>query len=172
VATSYVAANDTWNFADCTLFKLGGTPSTSAGETTIAGGAAVTTAVKSFTLKGTNHFATDRYGLGNAGLKLEQIENDFCEITGEFAGELNVSQMRAPFIAGTTTAIQIDLVGPVIAGANTYLLSFIVPAAKLKEYSSSVSGPDMIDCSGTFQAYDNEADPVMQAKIVSTDVAV
>jgi hypothetical protein len=172
VSAAYVANNDTWNFADCNIFKLGGTPSTAGGKTTIAGGTAVSTAVKSFTLKGTNHFATDRYGLGNAGTKLEQIENDFCEITGEFSGELNVAQMRAPFIAGTSTAIEIALTGPVIAGANNYLLAFIVPTAKLTEYSSTVSGPDMIDCAGTFKAYDNEVDPVMQAKIVSTDVAI
>ena len=172
VATSYVTVNDTWNFADCNIFKLGGTASQSAGETIITAGAAVATAVKSFTLAGTNHFATDRYGLGNAGTKLEQIENDFCEITGSFSGELNIAQMRVPFIAGSTVPIQIDSTGPVISGANNYLLSFIIAGAKLTEYSSSVSGPDLIDCSGTFRAYDDEVNPVLQTKIVSTDVAV
>src|SRR5215831_1832283 len=52
-AASYIANNDTWNFADATVFTLGGTASTAAGEVSISGGTTVASVITSFTLKGT-----------------------------------------------------------------------------------------------------------------------
>lgn len=174
-AATYIPANDTWNFADCNLFKIGGTPSTAAGETTIAGGVSVASVVESLTLKGTTKYATERYGVGNAGIKKEQLENDFCEISGDFSGEFNKAQFYDAFGVGSVVPIQVDSVGPAIptGGGATYLLSFIIPAAIITEFSADVSGPDLISCKGSFTAYDGEngTDPVFQVKIVSTDTA-
>lgn len=173
-AASFVATNPVWKFQHSTGLTIGGTPALTGGEIVVTGGAAVSTAMHSFSVKGTNSYKTDRYGLGNAGTKLEQIENDFVDITGEFSGELNISQLRTPFAAGTQTSLVILNEGPIIAGSDKYTLRITLPGVYLTEYSSSVSGPDMVECSGTFKVYDPEITGVspIEVKIVSTDTTV
>jgi hypothetical protein len=168
-SASYVASNDTWNFADVSTFTLGGTPSTGGGEVTIGSPTAVTSIVKSFSLKGAMSLATDRYGVGNAGVKKEQLEKDFMTITGDFSGEFDKTAFYTPFATGATIPIQIDHVGEQIESGKYYLFSIIIPAAKLTDYSADVSGADIISAKGTFTAYDDEANAPLQIKIRSTD---
>lgn len=171
-AATYVAGNDTWNFADCSVFTIGGTASTTAGEVSIAAGASVASAVTNLTITGTNHFATERYGLGSAGIKREQIENDFCEITGSFTGDFNKAQLYDNFNTGVTVPIQADLVGPIISGADRYRASFIIPACKITAAAPTISGPDLVQIQGTFKGYDDETNAPLQVKLVSTDIAI
>ena len=171
-AASYIAGNDTWNFADVSTFKIGGTPTTAAGLCSIAGGSAIASVVTSFTLKGTNTMAIDRYGVGNAGIKAEQLETDFCAISGDFSGEFNKAQFYDHFQAGDTVALQIDHVGEIIETATHYTMSIIVPAAKITDHSASVSGPGLVSVSGTFTAYDDEVNAPVQIYLISTDVVV
>jgi hypothetical protein len=170
---SYVANNDVWNFADASNFKMGGTATTATGECTIAGGSAVLSTVTSFTLTGTNHFATDRYGLGNAGTKREQLESDFCEVTGQFEGEFNKTQFTTPFLAGTTVPIQLEFIGPAIGatGFNT-TLSIIVPAAKFMQMPVAIPGADILTVKGDFTAFDDEVNAPLQVKLINTDTVV
>jgi hypothetical protein len=168
-SASYVASNDTWNFADVTTFTLGGTPTTGGGEVTIGSATAVTSVVKSFSLKGALSLTTDRYGVGNAGIKKEQIEKDFMVITGEFSGEFDKTAFYTPFAAGTTVPIQIDHVGVNLEAGKPELFSIIIPAAKLSAYSADVSGTDIVSAKGTFTVYDDEANAPLQIKIRSTD---
>lgn len=169
---TYVAGNDTWNFADCSLFKVGGTASTAAGECSIAGGSSVASAVTNLTLTCANHFATERYGLGNAGIKREQIENDFSEITGSFTGDFNKAQLYDNFNTGATVPIQFDLIGPIISGADNYRASFIIPACKITAAAPTISGPDLVQIQGTFKGYDDETNAPIQVKLVSTDTTI
>src|SRR5690242_1402022 len=128
---SYPTDNIEWNFAHITTFTIGGTAATSAGETTITGGTSVASVVNSVTLSGKNTLATDRYGIGNGGTKKEQLEIDFTSITGSFKAEFNSADFQNDFKAGTSTALQIDHVGAVIDGSDTFLLSFILPTVKI-----------------------------------------
>jgi Phage tail tube protein len=171
-AASYTASNDTWNFADCNIFSLGGSVATAGGEMTITGATAISSAITSLTITGTNHLAVDRYGLGNAGVKREQLENDFCTITGSFDGDFNKSQIYDLSAAGTTTAIELDLTGPTISGANKYLCRMIMPAVKFSNPSADISGPDLVSQKGDFTAYDDETNAPFEVKIVSTDTAL
>jgi hypothetical protein len=169
---SYLAGNDTYNFANVTAFKVGGTPHTSAGFTSIAGGSAVASVVSSLTLKGVNTFDVARFGVGNAGYKSEQIEQDFVAVTGDFAGEFNQAQFYNSFVAGSTVPIEIDMSStPVLIPGSTrpWSLSIVIPAAKITAHALPVSGPGLIAVSGTFTVYDNEVDPPIQIYMVSTD---
>jgi hypothetical protein len=164
---SYLAGASAWNFSQATL-KLGGTPSTSAGETTIAGGTTVATIVKNFSVSGTTPMATERFGLGNAGLKAEPLENDIPTYTGSLGAEFNRDELYALYSNNTTTALQMDLTGAAI-GANNYLFSIIMPAIKLKAAAPALSGPDIVPMSTDYEVYNNEVDPTIQIKIVSTE---
>jgi hypothetical protein len=151
---SYTAAAGLFTFADASLFKLGGTASTTAGETSISSGVAITTLVKGVTITGSTPLATDRYGLGNSGVKKEQIENDIPTITGSLDAEFTSrTEIYDLFKANTTTALQLDFShGDAGGGTNPYLLSFIFPAVKFKTGAVNVGGPDIVPQKIDFEA--------------------
>lgn len=164
---SYLANATVFDFSQATL-KLGGTPTTASGETTISGGIAVATVIRSISVSGEAPKANERFGLGNAGLKSEQLENDTPTVTGSLAAEFSKTELYDVFQANTTTALQLDLTGAAIGGSN-FLFSIILPAVKLKAAAPAVGGPDIVQMSTDFEAYSNEVDPVIQIKIISTE---
>jgi hypothetical protein len=168
---SYDTGAVEWNFSHVTTFTIGGTATTTSGLTSIASGTDVSSVVTSLSLSGKNTLATDRFGLGNAGIKKEQLEIDFTSITGTFKAEFNSSDFQSQFRAGTTTALQIDHVGAVIDGTDTYLLSFVIPAIKITKAPVSVSGPGLVTVDGEFTVYDPDdgTNPAFQVVIQSTD---
>jgi hypothetical protein len=179
-AASYPTPNGLFAFSHATNFKIGGTATTSAGETTVASGVSVASLVNGITIAGSNPMKTDRYGLGNAGLKGEPIENAIPTITGTLSTEFfSRTELYDVFKAGTTVPLQLDFskfdaagndANGVAAGPNPYLLSFILPAIKLKSAAANVSGPDVIPQSVGFQAYDDgTTNPVIQVKLVSKE---
>jgi hypothetical protein len=164
---SYLAGSSVFDFSQATL-KLGGTPSTSGGETTIAGGTAVAAVVRSISVAGETPMADERFGLGNAGLRSQPLENDIPTVTGSLDAEFAKAELYDVFQNNTTTALQFDLTGAAI-GASNFLFSIILPAVKLKAAAPAVGGPDIVSMSTDFEAYSNEVDPVIQIKIVSTE---
>jgi hypothetical protein len=125
------------------------------------------------TIRGEDGMATERFGLGNAGLKEEQIENATRMITGTLEGEFtDRTEIYDLIVANTTTALQLDFSHGDAGGSNPYRLSFVLPACKLKTGNVNLTGPDILGQSITFEAYDNEADPVIQVELVSTDTAI
>jgi hypothetical protein len=183
-SATYTAAAGVFNFADASTFKIGGVATTSAGETTVASGVAAVTLAKSVTITGTTPLATERYGLGNAGVKKEQLENDIPTITGSFGAEFTQrTELYDLLKANTTTALQLDFshfdstgkdANGVNAGPNPYLLSFIFPAVKIRAGSMNVNGPDIVPQQIDFKAYDDGSgtNPVMQVKLVSKDTTL
>jgi hypothetical protein len=180
-AASYTANVQNFTFKDASNFKIGGTVTTSAGETTIASGVAVTSVVKGVTINGTTPMAQERYGLGNAGVKKEQLENAFQTITGSFDTEFTSrAEMYDLFKTGVYTAIQLDFThfdlagldaNGVSSGPNPYLLSFIFPAVKFKLANPQLGGPDIVNMKVDWEAYDDGSgsNPVCQVKLVSKD---
>lgn len=180
-AASYPTPNGLFSFADAKTFKIGGTATTSGGETTIAGGAAVQSRVTAITITGATPMKTDRYGLGNAGLKGEPIENAIPTITGTLTTEFfDRTEFYDKFKSGATVPFQLDFshfdsagndANGVAAGPNPYLLSFILPAVKFKTSAQNITSPDVIPQSVGFQAYDDGSgsNPVIQVKIVSKE---
>jgi tail tube protein len=179
-AASYPTPNGLFSFANATVFTLGGTATTSAGETTVATGVAVGSRVTGITLTGSTPMKVDRYGLGNAGLKGEPIENAIPTITGTLSTEFfSRTELYDVFKANTTQPMQLDFTkfdsagldaNGVNAGPNPYRLSFILPAVRFKSAAVNVGGPDVIGQSIGFQAYDDgTTNPVIQVKLVSKE---
>lgn len=170
---SYVAGASVFDFSQAVL-KLGGTASTASGETTISGGTAVATVVKEVSLSGEAPMAMERFGIGNAGAKAEPLENNYPTLTGSLAAEFNKAELYDVFQANTTTALELTFTGTAITGGvgNTFLLSFIIPAIKLKSAAPAVAGPDIVQMSTAFEGYTDETNPPLQIKIVSDETVL
>ena len=170
VAASFVNAN-AFSFRQASFFKLGGTASTASGEVSIAAGTSVTAVVKKISIKGETPMATERFGLGSAGIKKEQLENDIPTITVDMDAEWNRAEFYDLYKAGDTTAFELRLVGDVISGSDTELLSFVIPALQFKDVPAEVDGPDIISMSVSAEVYADGTNAPFQVKIVSADSA-
>lgn len=180
-AASFPTPNGLFAFSDASVLTIGGTASTSAGETTVASGVAIGSRVSGITITGSTPMKTDRYGLGNGGLKGEPIENAYSMITGKLNTEFfSRTELYDLFKANTTTVLQVDFTkfdsagldaNGVASGPNPYRLSFILPAVKFKQAKANVGGPDVIPQEIDFQAYDDGSgtNPVIQVKLVSKE---
>lgn len=168
-SASYVAGASVFDFSQATL-KLGGTATTTSGVTSVASGTAVTTIIREFSISGEAPMANERYGLGNAGLKAEQLENDTPTITGSLAAEFNKAELYDLLAANTTTALEFKLTGAAIGASGENLtLSIICPAIKLKTAAPAVEGPDVVMMSTDFEAYSDETNPTIQVMIISDE---
>jgi hypothetical protein len=169
---SYLTGASIFDFSQATL-KLGGTATTASGETTISSGVAVATILKDISITGSAPMASDRFGIGNAGLKAEQLENATPQISGKISAEFSKAELYDVFTANTTTALQLDLTGAAIgASGSNFLLSFILPAIKLKAAPPQVSGPGVVMMSTDWEAYSDEVNPVIQIKAVSDETTL
>jgi hypothetical protein len=182
-AASYPTPNGLFSFANASVFTLGGTASTTAGVTTVAAGSALGSRVTGITLTGTTPMKVDRYGLGNAGLKGEPIENAIPAITGTLTTEFfSRTELYDVFRANTTQPLQLDFTkfdsagndaNGVAAGPNPYRLSIILPAVRFKSGAVNITSADVIPQSIGFQAYDDgTTNPVIQIRIVSKEQTI
>ena len=164
---SYVAAEE-FNFSQCSAFKLGVTIAGTT-ELTASAGTAVTAVVNKLTIKGENGLATERYGLGNAGLKKEQLENAIPTITGTFEAEYSKTEFYDVFKAGSATSLQILFEGSLISGTDKNALEFIAPEIRIKKVTPTVEGPDIVKANVDFEVYSNGTLNPFQVKVVSAD---
>lgn len=171
-AASYPSGSKVFSFADATL-TLGGTVSTTSGKTSVSGATAVATVVTSVSIAGAAPMAAERFGIGNAGLKSEQLENDTPTLTGSLSAEFSKTELYDLFANNTTTALVLTLTGDAIgASGSNDTLEVILPAVKLKGASPNVGGPDIVQMSTDFEAYSDESNPVIQVRIVSGDATL
>ena len=172
-AASYPAGNEVYNFSQASTFTLGGTASTSGGVVSIASGVAATTLFKGFSVTFAAPKATGRYGLGNSGIKKEQIENAYKTITGTLDGEFTSrTEIWDLMQADTTTALHLQFVGSNIASTYYNTLDFVFPAVKFNTADISVGGPDIVQQSVPFEVLDDGVNAVCQVSITSTDTAL
>lgn len=171
-SASYIVPNPVWNFSQAAI-KFGGTPSTSSGVTSISGGSAAVTVINGFTLTGTNPMKTDRYGLGNAGIKKEQLENDYRTLSGSLAGEFtNRTELYDVFKANTQTSIEFTLTGPIITGAIAYELDIVLPAVFFDTDDTSIGGPDVVPQTVGFTVVDDGVDNVIQVTLIDLTTTI
>lgn len=170
---SYASGAGLFNFSHGSL-KLGGTAATagSPSQITVTSGVAVAAIINQVTIRGENPMAAERYGIGNAGTKSEQLENDYPTITGSLDAEFSKVELYDVFKASTSVALELAFSFGDAGGANPYLLSFIAPKIKLKDASPSVDGPGLVRMSTEFEVYDDEVNAPLQVKLVSTDTAL
>ncbi|MEV7684466.1 phage tail tube protein [Streptomyces bungoensis] len=171
-AASYTSGAKVFSFANATL-SLGGTAATASGKTTVTGGTAVATVVTEVSIQGAAPMASDRFGIGNGGLKSEQLENDTPTITGSLNAEFNKAELYDHFTNNDTLPMVLTLTGdPIGASGSSDTLEIILPAVKLKAASPNVGGPDIVSMSTDFEVYSDESNPVIQVRIVSGDAAL
>lgn len=168
---SYVAGSGVFDFSQAYL-KLGGTAATVSGVTTITGGTAVATIIREMSVAGSSPKATERFGLGNAGLKSEQLENDTPTITGSLGAEFNQTELYAAFTGNQTLPIEMGLVGPELQTGVNLALIITMPACKLKSAAPNVDGPDIVDMSTDYEAYGDGTNPPIQVQLITTETAL
>jgi hypothetical protein len=164
---AFLSGTQVYSFNQATI-KLGGTATTASGETTIASGVPLATVAKSITISGSNAIADDRYGIGNAGQKKEQLQNGIQTVNVKLDSEFSKAELYDLYTAGTPTPIQFDLTGAAI-GASNYLFSVILPSCILKKAPPSIKGADIVQMSTEWEAEWDETNPPIQIKIVSTE---
>lgn len=171
-APSYLSGSKVFSFANATL-KLGGTASTTSGKTSVTGNTAVATVVTEVSVQGQAPMAADRFGIGNAGLKSEQLENATPTVTGSLKAEFNKAELYDHFTANDTLPLVLALTGDAIgASGSNDTLEIILPATKIKGAPPNVGGPDIVQMSCDFEAYSDEVNPVIQVRIVSADATL
>jgi hypothetical protein len=136
---SYSATTNLFNFSQ--------------GSITVAGNSVSN--IKDFTLTVGNTLKGDRYNLGSAGTKAEQVINGFRKISGKMTAEFTDTVLLNAFLADTTTAIVLTFTGATIANGQKELLTITIPAAKFDADTPNVSGPGVIDLAMSFEAYDD-----------------
>ena len=114
--------------------------------------------IKDFSLTVDNSLKTDRYNLGSAGAKQEQIINGFRAISGKVTAEFTDTVLLDKFIADTTAGLKLTFEGATIGTAQKETLSITLPACKFDGDSPMVAGPGVIDVSFGFTVYDNGTD--------------
>jgi hypothetical protein len=173
-SASYLSALEEFHWGQLVV-NIGGTATTTSGRTTVASGT-VLKGVRGVSLKGTNGLRTDRRVAGGAGVKIEQIENDFRGATGDLDTEFaDRTQLMDLVDADTTTALQFIWTGATDDGSgNKPVLRWTYPAVKFEATQPEAGGPDVIDGKVTFTAYEDDAgsNPLWQAEYESQDVAI
>lgn len=169
LATASYLSTEVFDFSDCSVFTLGATIAGTT-ELTYTGGTPVTTVVTGLTFKGDNALATERYGLGNLGIKKEQLENGVPTITGSFEAEYNKTEFYDVFKAGTATSLVVKFESSVISGTDKNTIEFVIPEIRIKKANPKVDGPDIVKATVEFEVYaDATGKNPFQVKLISAD---
>ena len=138
------AAGGVFTFLEGTLFT-GGTVSTTSGVSSVA--APVKAAnVKSCSIKYTTPLDVERFDLGLAGFKDEQLQNALRVISGQFVVEwLSSEQRYNAFAADTPTPLELQFLGPAIgSGSDFSTFTILIPDVFLDGESPKVGGPEVV----------------------------
>lgn len=111
--------------------------------------------VKDFSITVDNTLKQDRYNLGSAGVKAEQVINGFRKISGKLTAEFTDTTFFTKYYNDTTTALVLTFTGATIASGQSEKLSITIPAVKFNADTPNVPGPGVIDLGMTFEAYDD-----------------
>jgi len=114
--------------------------------------------IKDFSMKVENTLKDDRYNLGAAGLKAEQVINGFRKITGKITAEFTDTTLLTKFINDTATGLALTFTGNTISSTYKETLSITLSAVKFDGDTPQVGGPEVIDVNFSFEAYDNGTD--------------
>jgi hypothetical protein len=140
------------------------------GSLTIAGVAAAL--VQSASVKVDRKMDTDRFHLGNAGVKAEPLVNDFPDITGNLSAEFAAATYYNLFANDTPAALVLDFTGDVISGIYTEKLTITIPEIRLTGETPKVGGPGLVIVNHPWEAQWDGAAADMTLAYTSTDTAI
>lgn len=167
------APADVFFFREATIL-MGGTPSTSAGVTTVTGGTALGNVTKA-SIKQSMKYDSSRIFMGSGGYIAEPIENDYRTGTGSLEIEWDQAAIASggvydAFQADTQIVLQISLVGLTAIATSIYpTLTFTLPAVKLDGESPKIGGPAIVKQSVPFTFLDDSTDNTIQVNYITTD---
>lgn len=171
LATASYVATETFSFAQSAI-TLGGTVTTASGVASVASGTTLATLARSFSFRVERPLKGDRFGLGNAGLRGEPIENDFRVVSGTLGGEFTSrTELYDLFSADTGTALHVTFTGSTISGGNN-VLDILLPAVKFNTGAVNAAGPDVIEQSLDYVALNDGTNTTAQVAVTSTDTTL
>ena len=92
-----------------------------------------------------NNLLTERFFLGNAGLKNQPINVPFDTLGGTLDVEFqNLTDFYDLFAADTSAVLELEFVGDVISGAFNERLSFTIADVRFEGETPKVSGPELV----------------------------
>lgn len=126
--------------------------------------------VRSITLNIGVPMSTDRYHLGNSGKKDQPISNALVELTAE--AELEFADLTDHTRFKNEDVVKLSLLGTgaeIGEDEETFKANFIAPAAKQVSSSPTVTDPDIITQSVSFELLDNGSEAPLTFEYYSTD---
>lgn len=178
-SASYTTGQQFFHFREAVLYG-GGTLATASGITTLSTPTALARVLKLST-KCENPLDTSRYFFGGqggtggslvAGVKSEQLENQFRKVNGSMEAEFfNLTSYYDAYAADTSLSLELIFTGPT-AIASTYFpqLSVLIPVIKLDGDTPVVPGPGILNMTLPFTGLDDEVNNQVQLQYMSTDV--
>jgi hypothetical protein len=143
LGTANYVLSEVFHFAQCDI-KIGGTASTGSGVVSVASNTALAR-IAEFELKAENPMNTERYFANGAGVKSEQMENEFRGLELTLTGDFNKTQLYDTFKTGTPVPLVITFTGPVVASSVNAKLEIILACCQPHENTNPIDGPDVIE---------------------------
>lgn len=136
-AAAYPSATiDPYHFAQATL-TLGGTPVANASVLSV---------------KFERPLNVERYYLGNAGLKDEQVEEERPKVSGSMTYDVINETLYDLFVADGGGELVVTFVGSLIEGALYNTFKITVPDIHLTEGTPSASGPGLLTVASAWES--------------------
>lgn len=140
------------------------------GTLTIGGVAAAQ--VQTASVKVDRKMDTDRFHLGNLGIKAEPLVNDFPDITGNLSAEFAALTYYNLFANDTPAALVLEFTGDVISGIYNEKLTITIPEIRLTGETPKVGGPGLVLVNHPWEAQWDGASANMTLGLTSTDTAI
>lgn len=149
----------------------GGTPTTTAGVTTLTSPTVAGNIKGPISVKCTRPMDLDRYALGVAPFRNEPLQNAVTQPSGSFVVEwLSAETYWAAYQSDTATSIEYQFLGPAIGtGSDVSTLSILCSNIRLDGESPSVSGPAVLDQTVPWSVYDDATNAIIQATYWTLD---
>ena len=178
-APTYTAGQQFFQFRQGTVYNSGTLSNTGSGPVITSLGTPVAAArILKADVKHVNAIDKSRYfiagtgGSGVAGVKGDQLENNFRQIEGSLDVEFNsLSAYYDTFAGDTTSTLELIFTGPIIASTYAYSLAVLIPNIKFDDGSPAVGGPGIINVNMPFHGLDSETYNPIQIQYMSTDLA-
>lgn len=128
------------------------------------------------TVNGSNSLNTERYHLGQLGMKKEPRHNDHRTLGGNFAGEFTDLAYYNLFIADTSAELDLVFLGADITtvGSTTYTetLTITLPDVRFTGDTPAIEDPEVGRQTIPFEAFADELGDAIEIVVRTTDAAL
>lgn len=142
------------------------------GTVTVGGVSAGSVLATGTSIALTYPYKTDRYYLGNTGLKNQPLTNDY--LSGEATLNVDFADLNlyTLFTAGTIASVTLTFQGALIASTYYETLTITMPACQFRGDTPTVDGPDVLNQSFPVKVLDNNTNPPVTITYQSVDTSL